>query len=189
MTKEEAFLQRLLDQRQHVANAVYFFFKQDELIFISRKLNCSQPFDAFTYIVAQGDVFELEKNFIETYQPRFNVQQATVNVFDYYKQHISVKLSGVQMNKLIEWNNSLPNELVVYAMDRTIKRCPDEPFNYLKYLIESWLENGYRTIEDVEQNEPTYPSKKQTKGNERHAEYERSVAKNGHYKGIPEMDF
>lgn len=188
MTKETEFLARLLEQRQQATNAIFWFFKDGELIFVSRKMNCEHPCDSFTVTHHSGDIWDIEKKFVEMYQPRFNVQKTTFNAFNYYKEHIALSISPIQTKAIISWMQQLPSELLQYAMEQVVEKCPSEPFGYLKKIIETWIENEVRTLDEAKAAEGKRVQQ-YSKGADRHAEHERSIAENGHYQGIPSMDF
>lgn len=183
----EDFYQKLLQHRQPAGNALYFFFKDDTLVYITRKLKCEHPFDSFATLPLKGDLIDLEKKFIANYKPYFNVQESDFNLFDYYKNNISMSLSGPQTKMLIQWKETVPSELIKEAMDRVIEKCPDKPFGYLKYFLDDWSEKGYRTLDEVKRDDNAHKTRQ--KGNGKHAEYERNVEEHGHHKGIPQMDF
>lgn len=182
---------------------LYFLFKGDDIVYIGQSETIERTvlehrdkdYDTYTVLKLSGNLTDAEDKFIAQYQPKYNVQPSNFNPFDYYKQHISARLSGIQTKTLIDWKNSIPSELIKEAMDRVIKECPDKPFGLLKFFMDDWSEKGYRTLQDVQKANEAYEQSKQrrqygnTKGAMKDAEYQRNIEERGHFKGIPQMDF
>ena len=199
MTEQE-FYNDLLAKREPVKTGIFLLFKDETIVYVGQakslidvhKTRGKMDYDTYTiYEVPLDKLDHYEQRFINKYQPKYNVilQQEPFNVFEYYQKHVEQRLSGVQRRNMSEWNQRFQGNVLKFAVDLLIERCPDKPFSYLKKLMDIWTEKGLVSLKEVEEFEEKAKPTVNTKGANKHAGYERDIEESGHYKGIAPMDF
>ncbi|MFS0878074.1 DnaD domain protein [Solibacillus isronensis] len=199
MTEQE-FYNDLLAKREPVKTGIFLLFKGEMIVYVGQAKSLidvhqtrgKMDYDTYTIYEAPMDKLDhYEQRFINQYQPKYNVilQQEPFNVFDYYQKHVEQRLSGVQRKSMSEWNQRFPGDVLKYAVDLIIERCPDKPFSYLKKLMDTWTEKGLVLLKEIQEFEEQSKPTANTKGANKHAGYERDIEKSGHYKGIAPMGF
>ncbi|MFY0744795.1 hypothetical protein AB1K09_20210 [Solibacillus silvestris] len=199
MTEQE-FYNELLAKREPVKTGIFLLFKGETIVYVGQaksfidvhQTRGKMDYDTYTiYEVPMDKLDHYEQRFINQYKPKYNVilQQEPFNVFEYYQKHVEQRLSGVQRKGMSEWNQRFPGNVLKFAVDLIIERCPDKPFSYLKKLMDVWTEKGLVSLKEIEAFEEQSKPTANTKGANKHAGYERDIEESGHYKGITPMGF
>lgn len=74
-------------------------------------------------------------------------------------------LNGFTMPQLVDYVDSLGDELVRHAIEYMSNSAPKPSFNYLKHILDSYENAGITTVEQAIEAEKLYKAKKQQRSN------------------------
>ena len=77
------------------------------------------------------------------------VRLVDVDIYSYYENEIGLTLTSMQYEKLNYYLESLPEELIRKAIDKTNDNGVRK-FSYMEAILKDWKNKGYKTIDQVE---------------------------------------
>ena len=75
------------------------------------------------------------------------------HLFEEYRKITGKTPNGIQSPHLMRWVSTFPPEVLQEALNRLQERAPDNPFNYLKSILEDWQAKKLLTLEAVLQQD------------------------------------
>ena len=99
--------------------------------------------DDVTLQVMQSNAIDIDK---EEDIDSSSIEQT--DVFDYYQNNLG-HLTSYQFNILCDFRNKLSDEIIKVAIDKTCNGSAKN-FNYLKAILQSWVNKNYKTLGDIE---------------------------------------
>lgn len=74
---------------------------------------------------------------------------ANYNAFDHYRSITGKTLSGTQAPVMIRWIARFPRDVIKEGLNRMQEGTPDNPFGYLKKIMNDWEQKGLFTLQAV----------------------------------------
>lgn len=75
------------------------------------------------------------------------------NLFEEYRKITGKTPNAIQSQHLIKWVSTFPSEVLQEGLNRLQERGPDNPFSYLKSIMEDWKEKKLLTLEVILQQD------------------------------------
>ena len=103
------------------------------------------------------------KTTTKNYEEEAKAPAPKFHLFEEYKKITGKTPNGIQSPHLIRWVSTFPAEVLQEALNRLQERAPDNPFNYLKSILEDWQAKKLLTLEAVLQQDKKQESPKKRK--------------------------
>jgi len=100
------------------------------------------------------DKNRIDKNRIDYISSSNNIDnyiQRVESIYDIYENEIGT-LNPRQYEELNQFRNKLPDELIIEAINRT-SDSNGKNFNYLRAILNTWSNKGYKTLGDLKNEE------------------------------------
>ena len=74
------------------------------------------------------------------------------NIYNIVEENFGRTLSPMEIEKINLWLNDYPEEVIVYAIQKSVL-ANKRNFSYVNGIIRSWKTNGYKTLQDIKDND------------------------------------
>jgi len=84
-----------------------------------------------------------------------------INLYSYVEQNYGRTLSSIEVQKIDEWSKEFNVDMLQYAIEISIMNRKQK-FQYVEGILRNWKSQGYKSLQDVKENEDIKKSKSQS---------------------------
>ena len=84
------------------------------------------------------------------------------NIYNYIESNFNRILTPIEYNKIEYWINEYDIEIIKYAVEKAVFNNAKK-FNYVEAILNNWKSSGYKTIEDIKEEENNIKNNKTEK--------------------------
>ena len=84
------------------------------------------------------------------------------NVYNYIESNFNRILTPIEYNKIEYWINEYDIEIIKYAVEKAVFNNAKK-FNYVEAILNNWKSSGYKTIEEIKEEENNIKNNKTEK--------------------------
>lgn len=84
------------------------------------------------------------------------------NIYNYIESNFNRILTPIEYNKIEYWINEYDIEIIKYAVEKAVFNNAKK-FNYVEAILNNWKSSGYKTIEEIKEEENNIKNNKAEK--------------------------
>ena len=106
-----------------------------------------------------------------------NNNLTTTNIYSYIEENFNRLLTPIEYQKIEEWLLYYDEQIIKYAIEKSIY-SNKKTFNYVNGILNNWNSMGYKTLQEIKENEENKQTNKNQNKQSKPEWYGKTIVKN-----------